>query len=154
MRLSKRLSTGILPPLLCLVAILMVACGSGGGGNTGQQGPTKAPASQQVFVDPEAGVSDIATFDPGLSTDLPSIAAIDMVFTGMVQLNDKLQVVPQEAASWNEGSDGLTWTFHLKPNLKFSDGTPLTAADVRLGLRGNVHVTPSLPSFQEAASCG
>ncbi len=130
MRLSKRLSTGFLPPLLCLVAILMVACGTGGGGNNGPQGPTKAPASQQVFVDPEAGVSDIATFDPGLSTDLPSIAAIDMVFTGMVQLNDKLQVVPQEAASWNEGSDGLTWTFHLRPNLKFSDGTQLTSADV------------------------
>ncbi len=130
MRLSKRLSTGILPPLLCLVAILMVACGSGGGGNNGPSGPTKAPASQQVFVDPEAGVSDIATFDPGLSTDLPSIAAIDMVFTGMVQLNDKLQVVPQEAASYSEGSDGLTWTFHLRPNLKFSDGTPLTSADV------------------------
>ncbi len=28
------------------------------------------------------------------------------------------------------GSDGLTWTFNLKPNLKFSDGTPLTSADV------------------------
>jgi peptide/nickel transport system substrate-binding protein/oligopeptide transport system substrate-binding protein len=47
-----------------------------------------------------------------------------------VQLNDQLQVVGQEAASWNEGSDGLTWTFHLRPNLKFSDGSPLTSADV------------------------
>ena len=34
------------------------------------------------------------------------------------------------AASYSEGSDGLTWTFHLRPNLKFSDGTPLTSADV------------------------
>ncbi len=130
MRLSSKLSTRILPPLFCLVAMLMVACGSGGSANNGPSAPTKAPASQQVFVDPEAGVSDIATFDPQLSTDLPSIAAIDMIFTGLVQLNDKLQVVPQEAQSYSEGSDGLTWTFHLRPNLKFSDGTPLTSADV------------------------
>ncbi len=130
MRLSKKLSTGILPPLFCLLAMLMVACGSGGSGNTSSGTTTKAPASQQVFIYPEAGVSDIATFDPGLSTDAPSIYAIDMVFTGLVQLNDKLQVVGQEAASYNEGSDGLTWTFHLRPNLKFSDGTPLTSADV------------------------
>jgi peptide/nickel transport system substrate-binding protein/oligopeptide transport system substrate-binding protein len=107
----------------------MVACGNGGSSNTGTT-TTKAPASQQVFVDPEAGVSDIATFDPGLSTDAPSIYAIDLVYTGLVQLNDQLQVVPQEASSYSEGSDGLTWTFHLRPNLKFSDGTPLTSADV------------------------
>jgi oligopeptide transport system substrate-binding protein len=94
MRLSKKFSAGILPLLFCLVALLMVACESGNNRPT----VTKAPASQQVFVDPEEGVSDIATFDPGLSTDAPSIAAIDMVFTGLVELNDQLQVVPQEAA--------------------------------------------------------
>ncbi len=98
--------------------------------NDDTSGPQKAPASQQVFVMPEEGVADIATFDPGLSTDLPSITAIDMVFTGLVQLNDNLQVQPQLASSWNESTDGLTWTFHLRPNLKFGDGTPLTSADV------------------------
>ena len=62
-------------------------------------------------------VSDIKTFDPALSTDAPSIAAIDLVYTGLVQFNDKLNVVPQLAASYSQGSDGLTWTFKLKPNL-------------------------------------
>src|SRR5438067_1058165 len=46
------------------------------------------------------------------------------------EFNDKLNVVPQLAASYSQGSDGLTWTFKLKPNLKFSDGTPLTSQDV------------------------
>ncbi|MDQ2714089.1 MAG: peptide ABC transporter substrate-binding protein [Chloroflexota bacterium] len=53
-----------------------------------------------------------------------------MVFTGLVQLNDKLEVRPQLAASWSESANSLTWTFHLKSNLTFSDGTPLTSADV------------------------
>jgi peptide/nickel transport system substrate-binding protein len=43
-----------------------------------------------------------------------------------------LQVVPALAtAPGTVSADGLTWTYHIKPNLKFSDGTPITSADVR-----------------------
>ena len=41
-----------------------------------------------------------------------------------------MAIQPQLAASYQVASDGLTWTFKLKPNLKFSDGTSLTSADV------------------------
>src|SRR5260370_17769466 len=68
--------------------------------------------------------------DPALSTEAASIAGEDLVFTGLVQFDDNLKVQPQLAASYTLAPDGLTWTFHLKPNLKFSDGTPLTSADV------------------------
>jgi len=130
MQPSKRFTLGLVPACLCLIAMLLAACGGGSPTPSGPSGGTKAPSAQQVFVTPESGVSDIATFDPGLSTDLPSIAAIDLVFTGLVQLDDKLQVQPQLAASYDEAADGLSWTFHLRPNLKFSDGTSLTSADV------------------------
>jgi peptide/nickel transport system substrate-binding protein len=39
-------------------------------------------------------------------------------------------VTPELADSWDTSSDGLTWTFHLHPGVKFSDGVPLTSADV------------------------
>ncbi|MBA2679815.1 MAG: peptide ABC transporter substrate-binding protein, partial [Ktedonobacteraceae bacterium] len=131
MQTGKKLSASLLPLLLCLATLLLAACASSGStpgvsNNTHQ----RAALERQVFVYPLAGVSDIATFDPGLSTDLPSITAINMVFTGLVQLNDKLEIQPQLAASWSESANSLTWTFHLKSNLKFSDGTPLTSADV------------------------
>ncbi len=133
MRLGKKFTRGVLPSLLCLVAMLVVACGGGTGSSSGAStsgAVSKAPANQQIYVYPEDAVSDIATFDPGLSTDLPSIQAIDMVFTGLVQLNDQLQVTDQLAASHQLMPDGVTWKFTLRPNLKFSDGTPLTSADV------------------------
>ncbi|MDQ2905061.1 MAG: peptide ABC transporter substrate-binding protein [Chloroflexota bacterium] len=131
MQAGKNLSGSLLPLLLCLVAILLAACASSGTAPGISSGaPQKAALERQVFIYPQAGISDIATFDPGLSTDAPSINAIDMVFTGLVQLNDKLEVRPQLAASWSESANSLTWTFHLKSNLKFSDGTPLTSADV------------------------
>ncbi len=131
MRNGKKFTKGLLPSLLILVTMLMVACGGGGG--TSSTTPTaasaKAPASQQVLHMPLA-VSDINTFDPAQATDLYSLTAIYAVFTGMVQLNDKLEVKPQLASSWTSSSDGLTWTFTLKSGLKFSDGTPITSADV------------------------
>ncbi len=123
---QKKCGLGLLPTLLCLM-LLFTACGSGTSPTTNG---VKAPAKQQVFVYPEAGVSDIQTFDPALSNDLPSILAIDMVFTGLVSLDDNLRVQPQMARSWQEGTDGLSWTFYLRPNLTFSDGTPLTSTDV------------------------
>jgi oligopeptide transport system substrate-binding protein len=127
MRPSKKLMTTLLPTFLALMGMLLVACG----GTTATTPTTSGKASTQTLNMPfSAGISDIKTFDPALSTDAPSIQAIDLVFTGLVQFDDKLQVQPQLASSYVLGSDGLTWTFKLKPNLKFSDGTPLTSADV------------------------
>ena len=129
MRSSKKLMTRLLPTFLALMGMLLVACG--GSTSTTPTTSGKATPDKQVMNFPfVAGISDIRTFDPALSTDAPSIAAIGLVFTGLVQLDDKLKVVPQLAVSYSEGSDGLTWTFKLKPNLKFSDGTALTSADV------------------------
>jgi len=128
MQQSKKFMTKPLPVFLVLMGMLLVACNTT---NPTQPAITKkAPPDKQVLVSPEVGISDIKTFDPALSTDSPSIQAIDNVFTGLVQLNDKLAIMPQLAANYSEGTDGLTWTFKLKPNLKFSDGTPLTSQDV------------------------
>ncbi|MDQ3227499.1 MAG: ABC transporter substrate-binding protein, partial [Chloroflexota bacterium] len=43
---------------------------------------------------------------------------------------DGISLVPALAESWDISEDGLTYTFHLRPNVLFSDGTPMTAADV------------------------
>jgi peptide/nickel transport system substrate-binding protein/oligopeptide transport system substrate-binding protein len=118
----------LLLTFLALMGMLMVACNTT---NPAQPGTiTKASADKQVFIMPLAGGSDITTFDPALAGDALSISSIANVFTGLVQLNRHLDSVPQLAASYSEGSDGLTWTFILKPNLKFSDGTSLTSHDV------------------------
>jgi len=145
MRSSKKLTTMVLPALLCVLSMIVAACGSAPTSTTpGSTAPSKAAANKQVYVSPFGGLTDIATFDPALSTDSASITAIDMIFTGLVQLDDKLQVKDQLAASHSVSADGLTYTFTLKPNLKFSDGTPLTSADVAYSI--NRALEPSLKS--------
>ncbi len=128
MQSQKKLRAPFLITFFALAALLiMSSCGNAG--TTGTPTSAKAPDKQQVFRNPVAG-GDINTFDPAQATDLSSIAAIDMVFTGMVSLNDQLQVSPQLAKDWSSSPNGLTWTFNLKHNLKFSDGSALTSADV------------------------
>lgn len=122
---QKKYFIRLLPLMLCLL-LLLTACDIFGG----KKEMVKAPADKQVYTIPEVGVSDFDTLDPALAHDSASISAIQMVFTGLVQVDDKLQLHPQLAQRWELGADGVTWTFHLKPGLKFSDGTSLKAADV------------------------
>src|SRR5260370_30574955 len=125
----KKYSTCFSPILLWLFALLLSSCDLFGGNNLPSR-PVKAPAKQQVFTDPILGTSDITTFDPALAYDTSSISAVQMVFTGLVQLDDKFQIKPQLAQNWQQTSDGLTWTFNFKPHLNVSAGSPLPPADV------------------------
>ncbi|MBO0779535.1 MAG: peptide ABC transporter substrate-binding protein [Ktedonobacteraceae bacterium] len=116
-----------LPTLLVLLAMLVSACGGGSDSNSG----TIAPADKQVFRYPEAGIDDFGTLDPALVQSASDAYALQTVFTGLVQFKDDGTVVNQLAASMPTVSkDGLTYSFTLKPGLKFSDGSPLTANDV------------------------
>ncbi len=51
------------------------------------------------------------------------------LFLGLTTFNAEGQQVPGAATSWETSADGLTWTFTLRDDLAWSDGTPLTAHD-------------------------
>ena len=127
MQSGKKFTVTILVPLLCLLTMMLAACGSQGGAPQGGS-TAKAPDDKQVLHYPVVG--DISTLDPALVEDTDSNFPIQCIFTGLVTLDKGLNVVPQLAESYKPSADGLTWTFHLKPNLKFSDGTALTSNDV------------------------
>jgi len=128
MRSGKRFAIGVLPIFLCMLSIFLAACGGSTGTGSTTTASNKASDANQVFRFPVIG--DIATFDPALVQDTDSNFPIQSVFTGLVQLDDQLNVQPQLAQSYDKSTDGLTYTFHLRSGLKFSDGTPLTSADV------------------------
>ncbi|MGA5716109.1 ABC transporter substrate-binding protein [Bacillus sp. Ab-1751] len=57
-----------------------------------------------------------------------------VIFASLVSTDKQGKPIPELAEKWDVSSDQLTYTFHLRKNLKFSDGSPLTADDVAFTL--------------------
>ncbi|MBP2650558.1 MAG: putative transporter component [Firmicutes bacterium] len=73
---------------------------------------------------------DITDLDPTSTNDNTSIWTLSLLLEGLVKASDDgKKIEPSLAKSWEISSDGLTYTFHLIPNLKFSDGTPVKGED-------------------------
>ncbi|HEY7975184.1 MAG TPA: ABC transporter substrate-binding protein, partial [Ktedonobacterales bacterium] len=121
---ARKTSLAAVLTLAGSLAMLLAGCQSG----TGSSGTTAVSDSQQIFKDQIGGISDIKTLDPGVNTDLYSAEAINLVFPGLLVLDPKLAVEPWAAQALpTVSSDGLTYTFKVKPGLKWSDGTPITS---------------------------
>lgn len=71
--------------------------------------------------------ADPRTIDPILNSALDGAIVIMNSFEGLVRINSDDKTEPGCAHSWDISGDGLTWTFHLRDNLKWSDGEKLTA---------------------------
>ena len=77
------------------------------------------------------GLSQIPTLDPA-QVNLGIVAGelIPNIFSGLVQFDAELALVPDLAETWEVGEDGLTYTFVLRDGLTFHNGDPLRAGDV------------------------
>jgi len=79
-----------------------------------------------------AWVYAIDTLDPAKAYILPSWDTDRSLFEGLLDYDlNSLDLKPAAAESYEVSDDGKVYTFHLKPDLKFSDGTPITAQDFR-----------------------
>jgi ABC-type oligopeptide transport system substrate-binding subunit len=72
------------------------------------------------------------TIDPGLATGQPDGRVARMIFEGLTREDPQtLAPLPGQAYRWDVSGDGRTYTFHLRPGLRWSDGHPVTAEDFR-----------------------
>ncbi len=74
--------------------------------------------------------ADIRSTDPGVNRDANSDAIVLHMVEGLVGYRDDASVAPLLAKSVDVSADGKTYTFKLREGLKFSNGEPLTSADV------------------------
>src|SRR6478752_2814985 len=80
--------------------------------------------------------TDVDTLDPAVSRSTPSQVVFNNIFNTLVRWKDtKLtEIVPDLAESWTKSEDGLKWTFKLRKDVKFHDGTPFDAEAVKFSL--------------------
>lgn len=76
------------------------------------------------------GISDVPTLDPALASDPTSISVSSLVYGGLVRFDQHLRVQPDGASHWIISRDGKSYTFFLRPNLRYADGNKVTANDV------------------------
>jgi len=75
--------------------------------------------------------ADPVTIDPSYATGAASQQIDHALFLGLTDIDDEtLKIVPRLATAWEVSDDGITWTFHLRRDAMWSDGTPVTAHDL------------------------
>jgi oligopeptide transport system substrate-binding protein len=100
---------------LALLCFLAVGC---------FRGETPADITIINYAEPDS-------LDPAIIVSQPDMRIVRGMFEGLAGLDAKTaQAVPGLAESWEISPDGKTYTFHLRPNLVWSTGEPITADDV------------------------
>lgn len=108
------LGTRLGAALVLVAAALQIGCGAKG--------------ERPIVV---ASVSDVSSLDPHLlDVNHPTGSVIWSLFDSLVRRGPDGADLPRLAESW-ERRDDLTWRFHLRHGVKFQDGSPFTAADVK-----------------------
>ena len=120
MAVLKRLSLFIC--FLCIISVASCA--------------DKTSSSNNAEWDPDGilytRLSGEPTFlNPILYTDAYSGDVIDKIFSGLFKINEKLELEPDLVESYTIGKDKMTYTFKLKQGIKWHDGAPFTAEDVK-----------------------
>jgi len=72
--------------------------------------------------------------DPAVGSDFSSSSSFVNLYDTLVYPDTNGDPLPHVATSWEASADGLTWTFHLRDDVTFHDGTPLTAEDVKFSM--------------------
>jgi oligopeptide transport system substrate-binding protein len=102
-----------------------------------------APAAQQVLA---RGLDDMPrSLDPLLVNDVPGQRVADDLFEGLTRAGIAGNAVPGVASSWESSADGKTWVFHLRPDARWSNGAPVTAADFVYAWRREVDPRTGAP---------
>ena len=90
--------------------------------------------------------SDPPTLDPHLTSDTTSAGVVVEIFGGLVGFDTNLQLIPDLADSWDVSTDGLTYTFKIRENAAFHDGTKVTAGDFKWSLERAVNPDTASPT--------
>lgn len=119
---------GALPPRiehrLIVLALLALAIG----GCARRETPAEAGIRDQTLL--LGNGAEPEDLDPQVVTAYTDQNVLLALFEGLTAIDERTsQAVPAAAASWESSADGLSWTFHLRPGLRWSNGEPLSAGD-------------------------
>jgi oligopeptide transport system substrate-binding protein len=124
MRHPGRGRRSAVPAVVALLLLITGALAAGRGSALGPATARAADAPVRILTGPADSL------DPAAQGDIESAAISAQLFESLTAIDATLQTRPALAASWDFANGGRSITFHLRPDLTFSDGSPLTGDDV------------------------
>src|ERR1700741_3879263 len=117
---SRLLGAGVVA-----LALTAPACGGSSSSSSGSNGTQGSGTLSTLTI---ANAVKVDTLDPEANSVNESIWMDQNLYSRLLQPNATgTGLLPDLATSWNISKNGLTYTFHLRPNAEFSNGTPVTA---------------------------
>ena len=101
-------------------------------GRLAQAQATGSPKSGGTLV--AAAEIDPISLDPHTNSNFSSVQAYDHLYESLTMYDERTNIVPCLAHSWEITNGGKTYTFKLRPNVKFHNGQPMTAEDVKYSI--------------------
>ncbi|MGG6313819.1 glutathione ABC transporter substrate-binding protein [Paenibacillus macerans] len=132
--------------MLLVLAMTIAGCGGGGGNTPANAGSNAAKSGGSENEAAGTAVSkngnniviatnaNFITLDPHNTSDTNSITGERTMYEGLMGFNENMEVVPVLADSYKQSDDGLVYTFTLKENIKFHDGSDFNAEAVKANL--------------------
>lgn len=120
--------------LVVLAGLLLAACAPAATPTGAPASNTAVPSSSGVLRWSLEGINELPALDPPLAGASQSVGVISLVFEGLVRLDSNLNIAPAGAESWDVKDGGKTFVFHIRKDLKFANGDPVTAEDFAYSL--------------------
>ncbi len=136
MKKSLCKKTALLMAALMAAMAVTTGCSKGGGEETSGTGTTE---NGQEAAEDAAGKKDIlnvgisaepSTLDPHIQSGQATRLIKQQIYRGLMTYQEDSSIAPDAAESYEVSEDGLTYTFQLREEITFQDGTPVTAEDV------------------------
>jgi peptide/nickel transport system substrate-binding protein len=108
-----------------------------------QQAAPRRGGTLRISVD-----QSVAKLNPLLTRVNPEYLLAELLYSGLTRLSRDMTPEPDLAESWSASADLATWTFVLRPNLMFHDGSACTAADVVASFEAMLDPTTASPARQ------
>lgn len=155
--MKKRSTFTVVGAMILASALLLSACASsaseGKGAETAATEQNQTEAAETVAEKDPTGENekdpvvvtiargtDTVTLDPAFAGDNVDIWVDSLIFEGLVRASeDGKEIEPCLADTWEISDDGLTYTFHLRDEAKFSDGTDVTAEDAAFSINRSLN---------------
>ncbi len=121
---TMRIPRGLRPLLRILVVLTVLTAYGVAGAESAESVKPQRGGTLQLGLP-----VDWRSLDPAVAFDADSVPLQKLLFRGLIDFDDGIGLVPDQASDWNISPDGKVYTFHLRPGVRFSNGREVEAED-------------------------